>query len=83
MIGVRNAAGSSFLQTENGVGPFVKRGGRNERDDRGKEGKGGGREGWKDVGSLTVVVEVVVVSLSPKYLLRSSDSVTFTFHHFL
>ena len=39
-------------------------------------------EGRKDVGSLTVVVEVVVVSLSPKYLLRSSDSVTFTFHHF-
>ena len=39
-------------------------------------------EGRKDVGSLTIVVEVVVVSLSPKYLLRSSDSVTFTFHHF-
>ena len=38
----RNAARSSSLQTENGVGPFMKRGGRNERgerrDDRGKEG---------------------------------------------
>ena len=52
------------------------------RGEGGCEGESKGDRG-KDEGSLTIPVLVVTVNFSPKYLLRSSDPVTFTFHHFL